>query len=93
VVELKDEEIVVAKLGENAVVGEIAILCDIPRTATLRASGELVVLKIKKEHFLGLIMDFPKLGIQVMRELAQRLSRTTTELTDARRQLEQLKAG
>lgn len=93
VVETKTEEIVVAVLGENAVVGEIAILCDVPRTATLRAKGELVVLKIKKEHFLGLMVDFPKLGIQVMRELALRLSKTTAELTDARRHIEQLKAG
>ena len=93
VVEAKDEEIIVAKLGENAVVGEIAILCDVPRTATLRAASELVVLKIKKEHFLGLILDFPKLGIQVMRELALRLSKTTSELTDTKRKLEQSKAG
>jgi CRP-like cAMP-binding protein len=93
VVKAAEEDLVVARLGENAVVGEIAILCDVPRTATLRADGELIVLKIKKEHFLGLIMDFPKLGIQVMRELAQRLSKTTSELTDARRQLEQHKAG
>jgi CRP-like cAMP-binding protein len=93
VVETPTEEIVVAKLGENAVVGEIAILCDVPRTATLRANGELVALKIKKEHFLGLMVDFPKLGIQVMRELALRLSRTTAELTDARRQIDKIKAG
>lgn len=94
VVETEDgKEIVVAHAKENAVIGEIAILCDVPRTATVRAHGEMVALKIKKEHFLGLLTDFPKLGIQVMRELAQRLSRTTSELTDARRELETLKAG
>ncbi|MFZ1816094.1 MAG: Crp/Fnr family transcriptional regulator [Rhizobiaceae bacterium] len=87
VVETAAGEIVVAQAKENAVVGEISILCDVPRTASVRANGELVMLKIKKEHFLGLMMDFPKLGIQVMRELAQRLSRTTAELTDARRRL------
>jgi CRP-like cAMP-binding protein len=59
----------------------------------VRARGELTALKIKKEHFLGLMMDFPKLGIQVMRELALRLSRTTSELTEARRELEALRSG
>jgi CRP-like cAMP-binding protein len=93
VVEAGGDEIVVAHAGENAVIGEIAILCDVPRTATVRARGELHALKIKKEHFLGLITDFPKLGIQVMRELALRLSRTTTELTEARRELEAARAG
>ena len=85
--------IIVAQLKENAVVGEIAILCDVPRTATVRAKGELVMLKIKKEHFLGLMADFPKLAIQVMRELALRLSRTTAELTDARRELNAMKSA
>ena len=86
-------EITVAQVKENAVIGEIAILCDVPRTATVRARGEMVALKIKKEHFLSLMMDFPKLGIQVMRELALRLSRTTSELTEARRELDALKVG
>ena len=93
VVETDKEDLVVAQVGENAVIGEIAILCDVPRTATVRAKGELVALKIKKEHFLGLVSDFPKLGIQIMRELALRLSATTAELTETRRELDSLKAG
>lgn len=93
VVETDAGEIVVAEARENSVIGEIAILCDVPRTATVRAKGELVALKIKKEHFLGLVTDFPKLGIQIMRELAQRLSRTTAELTDAKREIDTMKAG
>ena len=88
-----DQEIVVAQANENAVIGEIAILCDVPRTATVRANGNLIALKIKKEHFLGLMVDFPKLGIQVMRELALNLSKTTSELTEARRQLNQIKSA
>ncbi|GIL00659.1 MAG: cyclic nucleotide-binding protein [Alphaproteobacteria bacterium] len=93
VVETDGGDIVVAQARENAVIGEIAILCDVPRTATVRANGEVVALKIKKEHFLSLMQDFPKLGIQVMRELASRLSRTTTELTEARRRLDALSPG
>jgi CRP-like cAMP-binding protein len=92
-VETPKGPIIVAQLKENAVVGEIAILCDVPRTATVLAKGELVMLKIKKEHFLGLMADFPKLAIQVMRELAQRLSRTTAELTEARRELNAMKSA
>lgn len=86
-------KLVVATLKEHEIVGEIAILCDVPRTATVRANGELIMLKVKKEHFLGLMVDFPKLGIQVMRELALRLTRTTAELTEARRQLATTKSA
>lgn len=88
-----DEAIVVAKAKENSVIGEIAILCDVPRTATVRANGKLVALKVKKEHFLGLMVDFPKLGIQVMRELAMNLSKTTAELTETKRELNHLKSA
>ena len=93
IVETEDGEIPVAEFKDNAFIGEIAILCDVPRTATIRAQTKLVVLKIKKEHFLGLIRDFPELGIEVMRELASRLSNTTNELSQTRRDMEQLKAS
>lgn len=93
IVEADAGEIVVATLGKNEFIGEISILCDVPRTATVRASGELSTLKVKKEHFLGLISQVPDLGIEVMRELADRLSKTTAELGEARRQLSAAKAG
>ncbi len=93
VVETDAGEVTVAQLGHNEFIGEISILCDVPRTATVRANGQLKTLKIKKEHFLGIISQVPDLGIEVMRELASRLSKTTAELSDARRELQALKAS
>ena len=87
IVGVDGKEIIVAELGNNEIIGEISILCDIPRTATVRADGEVVALKIKKEHFVGMINQAPELGIEVMRELAERLTKTTAELSEARRQL------
>lgn len=80
-------EIVVAQVGENAVIGEIAVLCEVPRTATVRATSNLDTLKIDKETFLRLIREFPDMGIEVMRELADRLTKTTNELSLARNEL------
>lgn len=87
-IEQNGKEIVVAQVGENAVIGEIAVLCEVPRTATVRASSPLQALKIDKEHFLRMIREFPDMGIEVMRELADRLTTTTAELSQARGQLE-----
>ena len=81
------EEQVVAHLGRNDIVGEIAILCDVPRTATIRASGDLDVLKITKDRFIRLLSDFPAVSIGVMRVLADRLTRTTQELYSAQAEL------
>lgn len=74
----------VAVLRRNDIVGEIAILCDVPRTATVTAGSELVTLKVTKDLFFRLITDFPEMGVEVMRVLAHRLEQTTAQLLEAR---------
>lgn len=83
-VETDRGEVKVAELAENAVVGEIAILCDIARTATVRAATPVEVLRISKENFLKLLSDFPEMTIEIVRVLASRLAHTTSELTAER---------
>ena len=80
-------QITVADLEKNAIVGEIAILCDVPRTATVRAHDRLDTLRISKDQFLRLLAEFPDMAIEIMRVLADRLGRTTAELSEARAQL------
>ncbi len=87
-VDKEGTEVVVAKAGKNEIVGEIAILCNVPRTATIRAVTELTALKIPKDLFFRLIAEFPDMGVQVMAELARRLHRTTQQLTEALAKLE-----
>lgn len=69
-----------AHLGRNDVVGEIAILCDSPRSATVRAVTDLVTLCIKKETFLCLLNEFPQMAIEMLHILAARLEHTNREL-------------
>ncbi|MCF3642658.1 cyclic nucleotide-binding domain-containing protein [Rhizobium sp. TRM95111] len=83
-VETSGGEFKLADVELNSIVGEIAILCDVTRTATIRAVTPLDALRIRKEHFLKLLTDFPEMTIEVMRVLADRLSRTTTELIKQR---------
>ena len=75
---------VVAQLGKNDIVGEIAILVDIPRTATVTATSELTTLKVTKDLFFRMVSDFPEMGVEIMRVLAQRLESTTAALLKAR---------
>lgn len=76
-------EISVAKVSKNDLIGEIAILCDVPRTATVKAISEVTTLVITKDLFFRLVADFPQMGIEIMRELARRLERTTAQLCEA----------
>lgn len=81
------EEIKVASLEPNSIVGEIAILCDVGRTATVKATAPLEALRISKDHFLKLLAEFPEMAVEIMRVLADRLSHTTAELSEARNRL------
>jgi CRP-like cAMP-binding protein len=77
-------ELTVAEVGRNAVVGEMSILCNIPRTATVRATSKLEALRISQDHFLALTNEFPAVASEIMRTLVTRLSKTTAELVKAR---------
>ncbi len=73
----------VAALGPNDLLGENAILCDVPRTATVKAVTKVETLMISKELFFQLVNQFPSISIEIMRELARRVEKTTTMLRDA----------
>jgi len=84
IVEEKGVETIVARIGQNAVIGEIAVLCEVPRTASVRADTPVEALKIDSQNFLAMLREFPEMGLEVMRELANRLSVTTSQLSRAR---------
>jgi CRP-like cAMP-binding protein len=82
----EDRPLHVADLGRNEIVGEIAMLCDVPRTATVTASTRLTALKLSRDVFFRLIRDDPDMAIDIMRELARRLEATTQQLRESRMQ-------
>ena len=57
----------------------------------MQAAGQLEALRIRKDHFLKLLTEFPEMTIEIMRVLADRLSHTTAELTEARSQKDRSK--
>lgn len=77
IVDTADGPMVVAQVGKNDFVGEIAILCDVPRTATVRATSDLTTLMISKDLFFRLVTEFPQMAVEIMRVLAQRVQQTT----------------
>ena len=75
--------IVIATIARHAIIGEIAILCDVPRTATVTAKTRLLTLRIDKDTFFRLVNEFPQMAVEIMRELARRLDRTNQQLRAA----------
>ena len=76
-------QIRVAEMKKNDFMGEIAILCDVPRTATIKAKEPLATLRITKDMFYRLVAEFPEMAIEIMRELAHRLEDTNQKLRAA----------
>ncbi len=77
----------VAEIRKNDVVGEMALLTEMPRTATVTAREEITALRISKDNFFRILQEFPEVSLEMMRVLAHRLERTTHDLAEVRSQL------
>lgn len=82
VVDSERGPITVATIAKHDIVGEIAILCNVPRTASVIATSPLTALRVSKDGFFNLVTQFPQVGVEVMQELALRLLHTTQRLTE-----------
>ena len=85
IIETADGPLTVGTVGANQLVGEIALLHSGRRTATIRAKTPISCLLLSKDVFFHLLREFPDFSLAVMRDLAARLERITSQLSDARR--------
>ena len=84
-------EFVVAALGSNALIGEMGVIRNAPRNATVRAKTSVRALRIASEVFLGLITENPGCALDVMRQLSARVDASNARLSAAQRELEALR--
>jgi len=91
VLETPGGPVVVATVGANETVGEMGILGDVPRNATVRAKDRVIVLRISKEPFMRMVREFPNMAVSIMRELAQRLDATNPQLSEALAEVKRLR--
>jgi len=76
ILETPSGPLIVATVGTNEIVGEVGILGNAPRAATVRAKDRLTALRIPKEPFMRLVRGCPTIAVSIMQELAQRLHRS-----------------
>lgn len=75
-----DEESVIATVGRHGLIGELAIVCDIARTGSVRAESELDTLRIERDQFMLLLREAPEVAIAAMRTIGLRLADRTAEV-------------
>ncbi len=68
------EDRFIRTLSDNDVLGELALICDMPRTASVRAEGPVDALRMNKEVFLELIGRDRHAALVVLREVGKRLA-------------------
>ncbi len=85
ILETEDGPQKLVTMSKNDLFGELALLCDAPRTATIRASTELSLMSISKDVFFKLISEDVNMSARVTRFLADRLVRTTKDLSEAKK--------
>lgn len=64
----------VNSLGRGDFLGEIALLTDQPRTASVKASSPMRVLVITRQNFSRLLGQSPEIQGKIMRSMADRLA-------------------
>ncbi len=70
----------VAELSSGDVVGELALISNSPRNATVVATTDGTILEVHRRHFLALIKDSPALARRLLEQLADRLAAADRKL-------------
>lgn len=91
-VPVDDGERSVATLKKGEIFGELAVLCDQPRSTAIAAHSDLEVLRLDRTVVLNLMREFPDISLEMVRILGRRLENTTRELTAALAKLKDTKA-
>jgi CRP-like cAMP-binding protein len=68
--------IVELTLQQNQLFGELALLNDVPRNATLRAQGRIKIMRITSDMFLTLLAENSAMALDVMRQLSDKLAKS-----------------
>jgi signal transduction histidine kinase len=58
------------------VFGEMAVIDDLPRSATIRANTDLVILKLAKDIFSNLLRSFSHISLEVARSICHTVRQT-----------------
>ena len=81
--------VVTVTLSQNQLIGELGLLNNTPRIATLVASGNLLAMKITAEMFFRILRENSEVALDVIRMLSDKLTRTHAQVELLQRQANQ----
>ncbi len=76
-------------LAQNQLIGELGLLNNAPRNATLVTRGQLRVMKITGDMFLRMLRENADVALDVIRMLSDKLSRSHSRVEILQKQVNQ----
>jgi CRP-like cAMP-binding protein len=89
ITETESGPIVTFTLSQNQLIGELGVLNNTPRIATLVANGKLRAMKITAEMFFRILRENSEVALDVIRMLSDKVTRTNDKLEELQRQVHQ----
>ncbi len=82
----KGIDVTIASLGRGRSIGEMSVIDDFPRSATVRARTKSTLLILTRPKFDQLLEQYPQIGVKLLKGLAKLLSmnmrKTSSQLAD-----------
>ena len=78
--------------GCNELIGEMGVITNSPRSASVRAKGEVTAMRINDEALLRLLGEHPEIALDVMRQLSVRLGQSTERVEELQNKLQHYEA-
>lgn len=77
------EPLLIRTLGAGAAVGELAILAESTRSASVRARRDSELLRVSRDEFTEILNTDPQLAIPLARQLSRQLQLSRSRFSDA----------
>lgn len=72
----KTEKLHISHLHDGDFFGELSLIGGRPRTATVTAAEDCVLLQMRRQEFITFLLERPKVAVAMMAEIADRLRQT-----------------
>src|SRR5215216_1668203 len=87
-----DNELILNRVPQGEYIGEMSLITGAPRTASVRAHGDVVLLSMSRTQLMDLLQEHPHLASTMVHVLSHRLDNTNVstfrDLTEKNRQLQ-----
>jgi CRP-like cAMP-binding protein len=70
----KGKDVVIATLGKGRSIGEMSIIDDFPRSATVRAKSQTTLLILTRKKFEEMLEQHPQIGVKLLKGIAKFMS-------------------